>query len=69
MKLTHAQRNVLTELCRTPGGRPFKYPEETDAIDDLCRMVPPLVCDPHNMNGALFTRITDAGRAALAESI
>lgn len=66
MTLTRAQYIVLTELRRMPSGRPFKNPDETDAIDELCRMVPPLVCDPHNMNGALFTRITAEGLAVLA---
>lgn len=65
MKLTHTQRLVLTELRRTPAGRPFRFPDEMEAIDQLCRMVPPLVCDPHNMAGALFTRITDDGIAVL----
>jgi len=67
MPLTHAQHKVLTALYQHPSGRPFKYADELEAIDQLCRMVPPLVCDPHNMDGALFTRITDEGRTALLD--
>lgn len=67
MPLTRAQRSVLVDLKHMRSGRPFMYPEETEAIDEMCRMVPPLVCDPHNVEGALFTHITAAGLAALAD--
>jgi hypothetical protein len=63
--LTAKQTEVLEKLQRYPMGRPFREEEEKAAIDELCRMVPPLVCCPHQMQNSLFTRITDDGLAVL----
>ncbi len=67
MQLTNLQREVLLQLCRHPAGRPFREDAEMAAVDALCRTVPPLVCDPHRMGDALFTRITEHGRTAVLD--
>lgn len=67
MQINNLQREVLLALHRHPSGRPFREDAEMKAIDELCRMVPPLVCDPHCMGDALFTRLTDEGRTALLD--
>lgn len=65
MQLTNIQREVLLALHRYPSGRPFREDAEVKALDELCRMIPPLVCDPSPMGDSLFTRITDEGRNVL----
>jgi hypothetical protein len=67
MPLTDTQRAVLMELHRYKTGRPFREDHEKAAIDEMCRMIPPLVCDPHTMQNSLFTMITDEGRTALLD--
>jgi hypothetical protein len=69
MELTDTQLNVLSELYKFPSGRPFREDSEKTAIDEMCRMVPPLVCDPHNMGSSLFTMITREGRVAYLGTI
>jgi hypothetical protein len=64
--LTEKQVEVLEQLRKYPLGRPFREEAEKVAINELCRMVPPLVCDPHTMQESLLTRITDDGLAALS---
>jgi hypothetical protein len=65
MQITSLQREVLLALHRHPSGRPFREDAEMKVLDELCRMVPPLVCDPSPMGDSLFTRITDEGRDVL----
>lgn len=67
MSLTEAQRSVLMELHRYPSGRPFREDHEKAAIDEMCRMAPPLVCEPRQMQASLFTMITQEGRTALLD--
>lgn len=62
-KLTAVERDLLQELLLRPNGAPVRDPELKQAVLDLARRS--LVCDPHAMGNALFTRITDAGRVAL----
>lgn len=64
MQLTDIQRAVLEQLRDHPSGRPFREADEKAAIDALC--AEQLVCDPHTMGEALFTRITDKGLSALS---
>lgn len=65
IELSKAQRIVLRELQLRPHGAPFRGQELKDAVLSLADRQ--LVCDPHKMGEALFTRITDAGRAALEQ--
>lgn len=69
MELTDTQVNILSELYHHPDGRPFREEGEKVAIDQMCRMVPPLVCDPHTMGGSLFTRATRDGIVAYLDTI
>jgi hypothetical protein len=62
--LTEDQKHVLEELQRRPSGSYFREAVEKKAILELCAEA--MVCDPHEGEKAMFTRITDKGLAALA---
>lgn len=62
-KFTEDQRLVLEELKRRPSGSYFREANEKKAILELCAEA--MVCDPHEGEKAMFTRITDKGLAAL----
>lgn len=69
MELTDIQINILSELYQHRSGRPFREESEKAAIDEMCRMVPPLVCDSHVMGSSLFTRATREGIVAYLDTI
>ena len=64
--ITEFQRAILRELSLRPHGAPFREEEAKAAIVALSDKQ--LVCDPHAMGSALFTRITEEGRQALQAS-
>jgi hypothetical protein len=66
VKLTKDERLVLQQLVLRPSGMFVREPDLRKAVLDLAERG--LVCDPHAMNNALFTRSTDAGRKALETS-
>lgn len=66
MQLTDNQRSVLLKLNDTNGCW-FREEDEKQAIDQMCRMVPPLVCDYHIERDSYFTRITEEGRTELLD--
>lgn len=62
--MTKDERDVLETLRLRPNGAPFRHPAMKVAVLSLADRQ--LVCDPHKLeSGALFTRITDEGFAAL----
>ncbi len=61
--LTSVERDVLEQLRLRPNGAPVRGDELRSAVIALAGRQ--LVCDPHQMGEALFTRITDAGKAEL----
>lgn len=65
-KLTKAEADVLHALTLRPSGAMFREVTLKDAVSTLAAKG--LVCDWHDMGSAWFTRITDAGRAALQSS-
>ncbi len=60
MQLTDDQRSVLLKLKGTNGCW-FREEDEKRAIDQMYRMIPPLVCDYHVERDSYFTRITQNG--------
>jgi hypothetical protein len=66
MRLTQSERNFLVAANDRPHGVLAIQEEDKAALLDLCKKR--LVCDPHDMRGGLFTKITDEGKAALAET-
>lgn len=63
MGLTELEWDVLHQLSLRPHGAPIRGDDLKAAVIGLA--LKGLVCDPHPMGNALFTRITDAGRLAL----
>jgi len=62
--MTPDEKAVLHELTLRPNGIPFRSEDLKEAVLSLASRQ--LVCDPHTIGNALFTRITDEGKAALA---
>lgn len=63
--LTSDEWDALEYLRLRPNGMAFRHPDLKAAVKSLADRQ--LVCDPHTLDGgALFTRITDEGKAALA---
>lgn len=62
MVLTPDEKTVLHELTLRPGGAPFRSEDLKEAVLSLAHKR--LVCDPHTMGTALFTRITEEGKDA-----
>lgn len=62
--MTLDERTVLHELTLRPNGITFRHEDLKEAVLSLANRG--LVCDPHTIGNALFTRITDEGKAAFA---
>lgn len=67
VNLTEAQRDLLALIAMRPNGAMIR--SEEGKADVLVLAAKVFVCDPHTIGSALFTRITDAGRAALAQPV
>lgn len=67
MVLTMDEKTVLHELMLRPGGVPFRSDDLQEAVLSLAHKR--LVCDPHRMGNALFTRITEEGREAFRRQL
>jgi len=65
VKLTSEQQSLLAMLALRPHGAPVRGERDKAVALELCGLG--LVCDPHLLDAALFTRITPAGRRALSD--
>lgn len=63
--LNPIDRAVLEQLALQPDGISFSHARAKIAVVALAKHL--LVCDPHTIGDSLFTRITEEGRAYLAQ--
>ncbi len=63
-RLTKAQREMLEVFAAWPNGMYWRLTDR-DRVRELAGLG--LVCDPHTTVDAVFSRITEAGRAALQQ--